>query len=300
METKNLIGVDLGGTHMRAGRVESQSLVDLASRRTPANAEAQVVVVDLIATIGRVFNPATSGIGIGVPSVVDVEQGVVYNVENIPSWKEVHLKRALEDHFQVPVHVNNDANCFALGEYHFGKGRGAKGMLGLVVGTGLGAGLILNGRLYSGVNCGAGEIGNIPFRDHTYEYYVCGQRFQREFGKNGGDLHACALRGDAEALEAFRTFGRDFGKAVALALYAFDPDRIILGGSVSKAYGFFRGTMLEELEGFLFQRSLERLAIEVSEEPQIAVLGAAALCLDAAALGLDALAPSKVNIDASL
>ena len=64
-----------------------------------------------------------AGIGVGVPSLVDVDRGIVYAVQNIPSWKEVHLKNALEDVFHVPVHVNNDANCFAVGECHFGKGR---------------------------------------------------------------------------------------------------------------------------------------------------------------------------------
>jgi len=281
MSNRTLIGVDLGGTNMRAGRVENHQIVELAARPTPARAEAHVVVEDLIDTITRVLTPEVTAIGIGVPSVVDVEQGIVYDVENIPSWREVHLKRTLEAHFHLPVHVNNDANCFALGEYHFGRGRGAKGMLGLIVGTGLGAGLILNGRLYSGVNCGAGEIGNIPFRDHTYEYYVCGQRFQRDCGMNGGELHKLALRGEGEALRIFHAFGRDFGKVIALILCAYDPDRIILGGSVSKAYGFYRAGMLEELKSFAFQQSLKRLAIEVSDEPQIAVLGAAALCLDA-------------------
>lgn len=281
MTTSTLIGVDMGGTVMRAGRVESGLIVSFEANPTPARAAAGVVVDELIRTIGSVFTRETAGIGLGVPSVVDVQQGIVYDVENIPSWREVPLKRILEDHFQVPVFVNNDANCFALGEYHFGKGRGAKSMVGLIVGTGLGAGLVLNGRLYSGVNCGAGEIGSIPYREHTYEHYVCGQRFQREFGQDGASLHEAALRGEAQAIQIFQAFGRDFGKVIALAMYAFDPDRILLGGSVSRAYPFFQAAVWAELKTFAFQKSLHRLSIEVSEEPQVAILGAAALCLDA-------------------
>ncbi|GLH71690.1 sugar kinase [Geothrix limicola] len=280
MANRTLIGVDLGGTNIRAGRVENHRIVKLAARPTPAKAEADVVVADLVRSIEDVLSPEVSAIGIGVPSVVDVEQGIVYDVENIPSWREVALKRILEDRFQLPVRVNNDANCFALGEYHFGKGRGSKSLVGLIVGTGLGAGLVLDGRLYSGVNCGAGEIGSLPYRDHTYEYYVSGPRFQREHGRNGGQLYEAALRGEAEALQIFEAFGRDLGKAIALAIYAYDPDRILLGGSVSKAYPFFRETVWAELRTFAFQQSLKRLSIEVSEEPQIAILGAAALCLD--------------------
>lgn len=277
-----MIGVDLGGTNMRAGRVEGNLVVDHVTRPTSSKAEAEVVLQELTATIAKVFTRETEAIGIGVPSVVDVERGIVYDVENIRSWKEVRLKEALEARFQVPVFVNNDANCFALGEYHFGKGRGARSMLGLVVGTGIGAGLVLNGHLYSGPNCGAGEIGTIPYRDHTYEYYASGQRFTRDFGESGAIIHARALRGEAESLRIFREFGRDFGKVILLALYAYDPERIVLGGSVSKAYPLFEASVREELKAFAYQNSLKQLRIEVSEEPQIAVLGAAALCLDAA------------------
>jgi len=281
MDPRILIGVDLGGTNMRAGRVEGSLIVDHVSRPTSAQAEADVVVQELAATIAKVFTRETAGIGVGVPSVVDVARGIVYDVENIPSWREVHLKEALEARFQVPVQVNNDANCFALGEFHFGRGRGARSLLGMVLGTGLGAGLVLDGRLYSGVNCGAGELGAIPYRDHTIEYYASGQRFQREHLENGAIIHARALRGEPAALEAFRAFGADFGKAVALALYAYDPEIIVLGGSVAKAWPFFEAAVREELKSFAYQQSLKKLRIEVSEEPQIAVLGAAALCLDA-------------------
>ena len=275
MNESILIGVDLGGTSMRAGRVEDGLIVDHVTRPTSSSASAEVVVKELIATVAKTFTRETTGIGVGVPSVVDVERGIVYDVENIPSWKEVHLKDALEEHFQVPVRVNNDANCFALGEYHFGKGRGTRSMLGL------GAGLVLDGHLYSGVNCGAGEIGTIPYRDHTYEYYASGQRFQREYGENGAIIHARALRGELEACRAFREFGRDLGKVVTVALYAYDPERIILGGSVSKAFPLFKEALWDELQGFAYQNSLKTLSIDVSEEPQIAILGAAALCLDA-------------------
>jgi glucokinase len=282
MSANILIGVDLGGTSMRAGRIEGSLVVDHVTRPTSSRAEAGQVVEELAGTIAKVFTRETRAIGIGVPSVVDVDRGIVYDVVNIPSWKEVRLKEALEARFKVPVFVNNDANCFALGEYHFGKGRGARSLLGMVVGTGIGAGLVLNGHLYSGPNCGAGEIGGVPFRDHTYEYYASGQCFARDHGESGGILHARALRGEPESLRIFREFGRDFGKVLLLALYAYDPECIILGGSVSKAFPFFEATAREELKAFLFPNSLKGLRIEVSEEPQIAVLGAAALCLDAA------------------
>jgi len=206
-------------------------------------------------------------------------------VANISSWEEVHLKDVLQARFGVPVYVNNDANAFALGEYHFQKGRGIRHMIGMVVGTGLGAGVIINGQLYSGANCGAGELGAIPYRDRTFEYYASGQRFQRDHGESGAVLHARAQRGDPEALNIFSAFGLDFGQMMLATLYAYDPEMIVLGGSVSKAFPFFEASMREVLAQFAYKHALDRLQIRVSERPDIAILGAAALCIMTAGQG---------------
>jgi glucokinase len=279
MNSKILVGVDLGGTTMRAGRVDAGVLVDHVARPTPAKASAERVEEELARTIAQVFTRDTVGIGVGVPSVVDVDSGVVYAVENISSWKEVPLKEILQKRFGVPVYVNNDANVFALGEYHFREGRGIRHMIGMVVGTGLGAGVIINGQLYAGANCGAGELGAIPYRDRTFEYYASGQRFQREHGESGAVLHARAQRGDTEALNIFSAFGLDFGQVMLATLYAYDPEVIVLGGSVSKAFPFFEASMRKVMAQFAYKHALDRLQIRVSERSDIAILGAAALCV---------------------
>lgn len=283
MDSQTLIGVDLGGTNMRAGRVEGGRVVGHATCPTPSQEPEGVVLARLCDTIDAVLTPGVQGIGIGVPSVVDVDRGIVFAVENIPSWQEVHLKTLLEARYRLPVLVNNDANCFALGEFHFGQGRGFRHMVGMVVGTGLGAGIIFNRHLCSGANCGAGEIGAIPYREQTYEYYTSGQVFAREHGEDGARIHARALKGDAAALEILDQYGEAFGAVVMMTMYAYDPELIVLGGSVSKAYPFFEKGMRRALKAFAYQHALQRLLIRVSEEPQIAIMGAAALCLDATA-----------------
>lgn len=278
--TGALVGVDLGGTSLRAGRVEGGRVVAHAARPTPARAAAGEVVDAVISAIEEVLSPGTRAIGVGVPSVVDVESGVVYAVENIPSWTEVPLGALLEARFGLPVRLNNDASCFALGEHRFGKGRGVRSLVGMVVGTGLGTGLVLDGRLHCGANCGAGELGAVPTRGRTHEWFASGSRFLREHGVDGATLHARALAGDANALRAFEAFGRDLGEVVALALYAYDPEMVVLGGSVSRAYPLFEAGLLEALRSFAYQRSVARLRLEVSEEPHAALLGAAALGLE--------------------
>lgn len=281
--TRILVGVDLGGTNVRAGRVEGDKIAAHVARPVSSRGTEDQVLEEVCGIIDRVLTPETEGIGIGVPSLVDVEQGIVYTVENIPSWKEVHLKRILEDRYRLPVYVNNDANCFALGEYHFGQGRGLRHMVGIVVGTGLGAGIIIHGRLYMGASCGAGEMGIIPYRGKTIEYFASGSRFIRELGINGGVLHERALDGDPAALEAFAAFGADFGHALMTVLYAFDPEMVVIGGSVAKAYRFWEEALHLKLKSFAYPHALKRITITPSEEPHIAILGAAALLLDAEA-----------------
>jgi len=274
--------VDLGGTKLASGKVQHNRVVNHASRPIPPNGSEEVVLNELIESIRSVFDPSVVAIGVGVPSVVDVDRGIVYTVQNIPSWKEVHLKEKLEAIFHVPAYINNDANCFVLGECHFGKGRGFRNIVGLTIGTGLGGGIIIDRRLYSGTNCGAGEIGMIPYKDEILEYFCSGQFFSRKFGVGGEVVFQRAISGDSEAVDAYHEFGGEMGLAMITALYAYDPEIVILGGSVSKAYSLFKKSMMEKLEAsFAYQHTLKRLVIETSDLADSALLGAAALYLDA-------------------
>jgi glucokinase len=281
MSEPAVIGVDLGGTNVRAGKVVGQEIQEHRARAISGRGTEATVLQEISETIAAVFDKKVAGIGIGVPSLVDVEKGIVYTVENIPSWKEVPLKEILERTFQVPVYVNNDANCFALGELYFGAGRGYRDLVGMVLGTGLGAGIVINGKLYCGQNCGAGEIGTIPFREHTIEYYCSGQFFQHQFGVDGGTLYEQAQKGDAQAREKFAVFGDNLGQAVMIALYAYDPQIIVLGSSASMAWPFFEAALRRRLKDFAWQHALARVIIQPSQTAEIAVLGAAALCYDA-------------------
>jgi glucokinase len=215
-----------------------------------------------------------------VPSVVDVKQGIVYDVQYIPSWKEVHLKKIIEDRYRVPVIVNNDANCFAIGEFYFGKGAGHENMIGLTIGTGLGAGIIINHRLYAGPNCGAGEFGMVEYRDHCYEYYASGQFFQNEHNISGEEVFQNAKSGDKAARRLYGEMGIHLGNAVKLIMYTYDPSLIILGGSVRFAYPYFSETMWERIQTFAYPKSIEGLRIELSELENSGILGAAGLYYD--------------------
>lgn len=281
MSEGTIIGVDLGGTKVKVGVVEGGVVARAISRPISGGAAEQVVLDEIVEAIAELVDDRVVGIGCGVPSVVDVETGTVFEVENIPSWKRVPLKAVLEGRFGVPTYVNNDANAFAVGEYCFGSGRAFRDLVGMTLGTGLGTGVIIDGRLHSGRNCCAGEIGAMPHKGLTVEDYCAGRFFLREGGIGGDVAFERARAGDPAAIALFERFGRELAGAVMIACYAYDPEAVILGGSIAAAFDLFQAPLRQGLAAFAYPHVIERLVIEPSRLSDAAVLGAAALYIDA-------------------
>ncbi len=280
MTKDNIIGIDLGGTHVRAGVVSEGDLKDIVSDRIPSSGTVDEVLQVIYNLIDLLVDQKIKAIGIGVPSVVDIQKGIVYDVQNIPSWKEVALKSLLEDRYHIEALINNDANCFALGEKHFGKGQHAHSMIGLTVGTGMGAGIIINDKLYAGVNCGAGEFGNVEYLDQCYEYYASGQFFQNCYQTTGEVVFQKAQSGDPLSIIILEELGTHLGNAVRMILYTYSPELIILGGSISNSYSFFEKKMWERIRTYVYSNTLNQFHLEVSGLENCGVLGAAALYYD--------------------
>lgn len=277
--TTSFIGVDLGGTNMRAGRISDNRLIEQASRPTPKDAKkCEDTLVVLVEVIRAVWNEDVKGIGIGVPSVVDRKKGIVYDVVNIPHWKEVHLKELLESQFNVPVYVDNDANCFALGERFFGEGRNYENFVGLTIGTGLGGGIIQHGKLLLDANCGSGEFGMLSYKDEILEYYCSGSYFMNIWGIDGKEMYDRAMRKDDLALEAYRQFGEHVAAAIKMVVLTIDPEMIVFGGSVAAAHALFEEGMYENLKDFAYPNSIKNLQIRFSTIENSGILGAASLC----------------------
>jgi glucokinase len=280
MSKPTVLGIDLGGTNVRAAIVTDTAIEKIQVARIPGSGSYDEVLQTLFQATDAVMHKSIQAIGMGVPSVVDVETGVVYDVQNIPSWTEVPLKALMEARYNVPVFVNNDANCFALGEYYFGQGKGSTSMIGLTIGTGLGAGIIINKKLYAGPNCGAGEFGMVGYLDKFYEWYACGQFFNNAYGIDGEVVYEQAKRGEARALEMYNELGMHLGNAMKMILYTYDPALIVFGGSVRHAYELFQKPMWQQMESFVFPRSVQRLQVKISTLQNSGVLGAAALYYD--------------------
>lgn len=281
MQPNYHIGIDLGGTHIRGGLVAGQQLVQVVSQRIQSQGSVEEVLQGIFQVTDQLIQPAVASIGIGVPGLVDEERGVVYDVVNIPSWKEVPLQQWMQDRYGVPVCMNNDANCFALGEFYFGKGKGRSSMIGLTIGTGLGTGIIIQNKLYAGTNGGAGEFGMVDYLDQCYEYYASGQFFKNVYGIDGETVFQQAQAGDRRAIGMYEVMGMHLGNAIKMIQYALDMDFIVLGGSVRQAWPWFHKSMWERIHNTAFQRSARRLQIEISELPNSGLLGAAALYYDA-------------------
>jgi glucokinase len=275
-----VIGLDLGATNIRGGLVFENRLSQIQSKRIRSAGAVEEVLEDIYSVIDLLKEPELTAIGIGVPSVVDVELGIVYDVQYIPSWKEVFLKKILEERYQVPVLVNNDANCFVLGELYFGKGIGMENLIGLAIGTGLGAGIIINHHLFAGPNCGAGEFGMVDYLDHCFEYYCSGQYFQNMYHVDGQEVFEKAKAGDPKSRLYYAEMGTHLGNAIKMILYTYDPSLIIFGGSVRHAYPYFSETMWERINTFAYTKSLAKFRIELSELENSGILGAAGLYYD--------------------
>jgi len=274
------IGIDLGGTNIRGGLVSESNLSSILSQKVSASGSVDDVLKELYSLIDKLINSSVNAIGIGVPGLVDTEHGIVYDVVNIPSWKQVPLGKLLGDRYHLPVFINNDANCFALGEFYFGKGRGSDSMIGLTIGTGLGSGVIINKKLYAGRNGGAGEFGMIDYLDKYVEWYASGQFFKNVYKTDGEAVFKNAKEGNKEAIGMYEEMGVHLGNAIKTILYALDVELIILGGSVRHAYPFFSKTVWQSLQNFAFQNAVRNLRIEVSELENSGLLGAAALYFD--------------------
>lgn len=275
--SKRIIGVDIGATKIKLGLVEDSKVIKERKIPTLAQSSEQQIIKNIIEGIEDLAGQDFKGIGIGVPGLVDEEEGVIYDLLNIPSWKEVHLQEKLRAHFNKKVRITNDANVFAVGEKFFGEGKDYKNLVGITLGTGFGTGIIIDHQLYSGTLSSAGEIGSIPYLDSTIENYCSGKFFLEQYHLKGDEAFKRAQAGDEEALRIMEEFGQHLGNAVKLILNVLSPQAIFFGGSISKSYQFFEDALWTSVNEFPFKRVLERLVLRPSLTSNISILGAAAL-----------------------
>lgn len=276
---ESILGIDIGGTSIVGGRIEGDIIIEQITVDTCAQEGGDKTLNILKELIRQLKTTDTRAIGIGVPSVVDREKGIVYNVQNIKNWDEVHLKSLLEAEFELPVHIDNDANCFAYGEKIYGKGKDFQNFVGITLGTGVGGGIIQDNHLLFDSNCGSGEFGEIPYLDSILEEY-CGSRFfTRTAGRSGYEIALKAREGDRDSIAIYSQYGKHISVLVKVILLILDPQAIIFGGSISKSFDLFKDSMYENLKDFPYPKSVDKIQILTSDLHNIGILGAGALCV---------------------
>ncbi|HET7091887.1 MAG TPA: ROK family protein, partial [Thermomicrobiales bacterium] len=162
------IGVDIGGTSVKLGLVDSKGRILARDGFASGRSSSRSVILSELAThVRRLASEARRrrlalrGVGIGAPGPIDVGRGLVYFFPNLPGWKNTPLRRLLEKKLYLPVRLDNDANAMALGEFTFGAGKGVADGIALTLGTGVGGGIVLGGRLFHGPAYSAAEIGHL-------------------------------------------------------------------------------------------------------------------------------------------
>ncbi|SMD43693.1 glucokinase [Aquiflexum balticum DSM 16537] len=274
---KPILGLDIGGTNIKAGVLIGSELTDIRMISTPSDESQEAILETIAGFIESFLHHGFFAIGIGIPGLIDTDNGIVLNLGNIPSFKKVLLKEFLEERFCKPVFINNDANCFALGEYKFGAAQVYQHVVGITLGTGLGAGIIVNGHLYCGFNCAAGEWCSAPYLDKDFEFYCSGKFFHWKYQAKAKSLSKKADQGDPIALEAYAEYGHHLGELIKNVLYTLAPQAIVLGGSIRKAYPFFKDSMEATIATFKYPSVSGNLKILISDLDETAIHGAVAL-----------------------
>jgi len=286
-----VIGIDLGGTAIKLGRFRQDgTCVQSLSVATPQPATPTAVVevmVEAIASL-RSTNVTLHAIGVGTPGPADAAGRIARVAINLAGWHDVPLADWLEAKTGCPTILANDANCAGLGEAWLGAGRRFANLILLTLGTGVGGAIILDGKLFTGHQGAAGELGLIALNPDgpvcnsgnqgSLEQYVSVQAIRRRTGKEPAELGVLARNGDQFALDFWESYGRDLGIGLASLIYVLTPEAIVIGGGVSASADFFFPSALAEIERRVLpssRASLQLLTADLGN--QAGMVGAAKL-----------------------
>ncbi|RJE78403.1 sugar kinase [Pseudoalteromonas sp. MSK9-3] len=271
--------IDLGGTKAHVAEVSNNGLGKVHRYDVPSRGSKQAVLAFIEQIIAVHLSVQCMGISLGVPSSVRVADGYIIETVNIPNLHSVSLKEWLYSKFGLPVVVHNDANCFTFGEYQYGSHLPCNNLIGITLGTGLGSGVVLNGELYIGSNGFAGEFGSFTYLEGIVEEYTSGQFFKL-LGLDGAQEAEKAKLGDTKSKALFNQFGQHLGHAISLILLAFDPDKIVLGGSVTQSYSLFKSSLFSSLSEHSHEMLVSHLCVQPSRLQYAPLLGSFALFIN--------------------
>src|SRR6185295_12544683 len=304
-----VFAVDLGGTHLRVALVdETGRILKQLKQETPKGDSADCII-NALASAAEQWSDEKQRViatSIMVPGAVDSEKAVVLQAPNLPSLVNFGLKAALEQRLGWPVFLENDANAAAVGEMWLGAARGCRDVMSVTLGTGVGGGVILDGKLWRGSHGSAGEIGHTTVDPFSGLKCKCGNigclelfasataivRMTRETMSSfpetslqSADLTAekvydAGQKGDELALAVFKRMGMYLGIGLANLINLIDPQIIVITGGVVNGWDLFSGEMYRQVEERAFRTTAQQLKIAPAEcGDNAGLLGAARLAL---------------------
>jgi glucokinase len=288
------IGVDLGGTRLKAGWVERGQITRTSIRDTPAQAGPDAVLT-AVADAVRELDPSPTSVGFAIPGEVN-DEGLCYRLPNVPGFEQVPIAKILSEKLGCPVAVENDATSATLGELRFGAGRQYPDFMLLTLGTGIGGGVALNGKVRRGRNGFAGEFGHVQI-DRRPDALPCGcgltgcieayagTRALRDMAKSIGlehetikDLADLAVGGNPSAKKVFASMGTALGEAIASSQNLLDLDAVVFTGGISKSFSLIEDSIRASLRRRAFAPPLAEIPLIVSKLGDTAgIVGAALL-----------------------
>ena len=286
------VGVDLGGTKIAAGVFEpgGKLVGDLVTEPTLADGPVEGSRQSLLRAVdgalagAGVDSGALDGIGVGAPGPLDANSGTLLEIPTLPGLQYFPLRGTLVQRYETRVEISNDGNCFALGEALYGAASSEAVVLGVTLGTGCGAGLVVEGRIHEGATFNAGEVYRAPCGERSFDEVLSGpgleQLYRERVGSNrpGPEISELARNGDPDAREVFEAFGIAVARGLGILVAVFDPQVVVLGGGVGSAFDCFEEVVKREIGQYMAPTAAERLRIVASEA------GAAAGAAGAAAL----------------
>ncbi|OQY35310.1 MAG: sugar kinase [Spirochaetaceae bacterium 4572_59] len=296
MKENYLIGVDIGGTKIAValGTVDGRILKKVKSPTDKSYETAlDMVCRDIEELLANLDRSAVKAIGISCGGPLNSQRGIICSPPNLPGWDDVPVCQILGDRTGISCFLENDANACALAEWIWGAGKGTRNMVFLTFGTGLGAGLILNGKLYEGTSGMAGEVGHFRLaekgprgfgKEGSWEGFCSGGGLSRHYQmlytekKNAKDICRLAREGDKKAQDVINITSHYLGRGIALLLDILNPQRVVIGSIFTRDEALFR----EKMEQVISREALAQTAADCQIVP--AALGES--LGDMAALGV--------------
>lgn len=293
---KYIIGLDVGGTKIAAGAVDSRGkVVKKITLPTETRRGKKIILKNILAAASKVWLPGVKTIGVAMAGQCDTRRGIFITGPNFPkNFKNINLVKILEKNFHAPAALDNDARAFTLAESVYGAGRGFKNVIGITLGTGIGGGIVIDGKIFRGKDNTAGEIGHMTIEVSSKFRCGCGQFghfealasgtalenfYKKLSGKSltGSEIAKKITAGDKNAKQAVTLLSKYLGLGLAGLTQILNPDIIVVGGGLSQTPALWPPALREFRKSVIYKSLQKTKIVKAGLGPDAGIIGATLL-----------------------